>query len=439
MASETSYRGLTIRIGGDVTKLTKALTTANRAITATQGQLKRLNQATKLDPGNTDLMASRLDLVRRKALEVASRMAVLSRAVEDVGRSRSGGATIAELAAKTDDAALEASKARDKYNELNSALATFYATAKKATGIDLHADEHRGNLDSWDKGTSSLRKQLDEGEFGEKTAKIRELVETAQRFRSVWHEVASELNEKNTVARFVDLTNELQRSEAEAAALGREMADLKLNASASDRVKALDRELDELGASADVASGYMRHLDEALKLDPGNTDLVERKIALLASQSEIAKERVSALEAKMDALGADARELAASKGIVELAQGAAKARENFQNAAAKVQVLKGKLAEAQTHEEMLVRQGKVVTSEYIKTTMEVRKLKDNLNAAEKEQEEFYEDAVRLKNAQTYAELAHESDAAKANISACAREQKKLNDSIHFSTNDFLEI
>ena len=86
MASETSYRGLTIRIGGDVTKLTKALTTANRAITATQGQLKRLNQATKLDPGNTDLMASRLDIVRRKALEVASRMAVLSRAVE-IGRA----------------------------------------------------------------------------------------------------------------------------------------------------------------------------------------------------------------------------------------------------------------------------------------------------------------------------------------------------------------
>ena len=152
MASETSYRGLTIRIGGDVTKLTKALTTANRAITATQGQLKRLNQATKLDPGNTDLMASRLDIVRRKALEVASRMAVLSRAVEDVGRSKSGGTTIAELAAKTDDAALEASKATDKYNELNSELATFYATAKKATGIDLHADKHRGNLDSWTPG-----------------------------------------------------------------------------------------------------------------------------------------------------------------------------------------------------------------------------------------------------------------------------------------------
>jgi len=45
-----SYRGLTIRIGGDTTKLTQALHTANQAISGTQSSMKKLSDALKMDP-----------------------------------------------------------------------------------------------------------------------------------------------------------------------------------------------------------------------------------------------------------------------------------------------------------------------------------------------------------------------------------------------------
>ncbi|MBQ3339752.1 MAG: phage tail tape measure protein [Atopobiaceae bacterium] len=439
MATDTSYRGLTIRIGGDVTKLTKALTTANRAITATQGQLKRLNQATKLDPGNTGEMASRLDLVRRKALEVASRMAVLSDAVRQVGDSKSGGNSIKDLARRTEDAALDASKARDRYNELNSSLATFYKLAKKNAGIDLKADENLGNTDAWVRATDTLRKQLDAGKFGDDTEQIRKLVENAQRFKSVWAEVSANLKEKNTVAQFVDLNSELQRSEAEVSALSREMAELRLNDSAPIMVKALDRELDELGASADVASGYMRHLDDALKLDPGNTDLINRKIALLGSQSEITEKQVSTLEAKMRALGTDARDLANSRGVVRLAEDAAKAEKSFVEANDKVTKLKGQLANAEKELEKIAQESGRMGPEYDEARNVVRRFQGDLGKAEKEAEELYEEAVKFKNANAYAQTSVQAAELKAQLAAAKNEAKALNEASKLTTSDYLEI
>ena len=439
MASETSYRGLTIRIGGDVTKLTKALTTANRAITATQGQLKRLNQATKLDPGNTSQMASRLDLVRRKAGEVAARMAVLSDAVRQVGDSRSGGNSIRDLARKTEDAALDASRARDRYNELNSELATFYNVAKKFTGIDLKADDNLGSLSAWNSAMRGLQSQINAGKFGDQTAEIQRLVSNAQRFKSIWQEVSSNLKEKNTVAQFVDLKNELQRAEAEARSLGREMAELKLNDSAPIMVKALDRDLDQLKASADVAAGYMGRLDNALKLDPGNTELVQRKIGLLASQSEIAEKQVSALESKMRSLGIDARNLVESRGMVKIAEDAAKARDSFKDASAKVQLLKGRLEIARSEVEKMKQAGKDSGEGYKKAQNDVKRLERELDKAEKEAEDLYKEAVKLKNANTYAETSVQVAEVKAQLAAAKNEAKALNEASKLTTSDYLEI
>ena len=439
MASETSYRGLTIRIGGDVTKLTKALTTANRAITTTQGQLKRLNQATRLDPGNADNMASRLDLVRRKALEVSTRLATLANAVRQVGDSKSGGSTIKELARNTEDAALDASRARDRYNELNTQLATFYNEAKKATGIDLRADKFLGDKEAWESVTNQMQKMLNEGSFGDRTSEIQRLVDNARKFKDVWHEVSSDLQEKNTVARFVDLNSELQRAKAESMALGREMAELKLADSASPQVKRLDSELDELGASANVASGYMKHLDEALRLDPGNADLVERKLAALGSQSEITQEQISKLEAKMEALGSDARDLANARGIVNLARDSANASESFKTASARVQLLKGRLEEAKAEAEQMKQAGKDSGKGYDDAQKRVKTLETQLERAEKDAEELYKEAVRLKDAHAYAQTSTEAAELKAQLAAAEREAEALQKAGKFTTGDYLEI
>ena len=48
-------KGITVEIGGDTTKLSKALEGVNKDIKGTQTQLKDVQKLLKLDPSNTEL------------------------------------------------------------------------------------------------------------------------------------------------------------------------------------------------------------------------------------------------------------------------------------------------------------------------------------------------------------------------------------------------
>ncbi len=51
--------GITVEIGGDTTKLSKALESVNKKISSTQTQLKDVERLLKLDPTNTELLAQK--------------------------------------------------------------------------------------------------------------------------------------------------------------------------------------------------------------------------------------------------------------------------------------------------------------------------------------------------------------------------------------------
>ena len=61
-------KGITIEIGGDSTKLTSALAKVDNALNKTQSNLRDLNKALKLDPGNADLIKDK-QLELNKAIE----------------------------------------------------------------------------------------------------------------------------------------------------------------------------------------------------------------------------------------------------------------------------------------------------------------------------------------------------------------------------------
>ena len=62
MASK-NIKGITIKIGGDTTELTKALKDVNGVIAKSNSELKSLNQALKLDPKNTELLAQKQEVL----------------------------------------------------------------------------------------------------------------------------------------------------------------------------------------------------------------------------------------------------------------------------------------------------------------------------------------------------------------------------------------
>ncbi len=56
-------KGITVEIGGDTTKLSKALEGVNKNIKNTQTQLKDMEKLLKLDPTNTELLSQKHKLL----------------------------------------------------------------------------------------------------------------------------------------------------------------------------------------------------------------------------------------------------------------------------------------------------------------------------------------------------------------------------------------
>ena len=62
-------RGITVEIGGDTTKLQTALKEVNSQIKNIQAQLRDVNKLLKLDPGNTDLIKQKHELLAQAVSE----------------------------------------------------------------------------------------------------------------------------------------------------------------------------------------------------------------------------------------------------------------------------------------------------------------------------------------------------------------------------------
>ena len=79
-----AYRGLTIRIGGDTTGLSRALRSVNSAITQTQGQLRNLSTALRLDPNNAKAAELQVGAIARQATNTAAKLETLKAAYDQL-------------------------------------------------------------------------------------------------------------------------------------------------------------------------------------------------------------------------------------------------------------------------------------------------------------------------------------------------------------------
>lgn len=82
MASD-AYKGLTIVIDGDVTKLSAKMREVNSSIKSTQTELKAVDRALKLDPGNVDLAKQKFELASKAVQENEKRLKTLKQAESD--------------------------------------------------------------------------------------------------------------------------------------------------------------------------------------------------------------------------------------------------------------------------------------------------------------------------------------------------------------------
>jgi len=84
MASK-NIKGITIEIGGNTTKLQDALKGVDKQVYSLNSDLKSLNQALKLDPKNTDLLAQKQDVLKRNIQATTEKLNTLKEAQKQMG------------------------------------------------------------------------------------------------------------------------------------------------------------------------------------------------------------------------------------------------------------------------------------------------------------------------------------------------------------------
>lgn len=91
-----TYKGLTIKFGGDTTELQGALKSVQSTAKDTQGALKDINRALKFDPGNTDLLVEKEKLLNRAYGETKAKLDAYKAALATLDEKKRNGATLTE-------------------------------------------------------------------------------------------------------------------------------------------------------------------------------------------------------------------------------------------------------------------------------------------------------------------------------------------------------
>ena len=84
-------KGITVEIGGDTTKLSKALESVNKNIKNTQIQLKDVEKLLKLDPRNTELLSQKQKLLADSISATKEKLATLKTAAEQANMALANG------------------------------------------------------------------------------------------------------------------------------------------------------------------------------------------------------------------------------------------------------------------------------------------------------------------------------------------------------------
>ena len=72
-------KGLTVEIGGDTTKLGKALDNVSTKGKSLTGELREVNRLLKVDPGNMDLLAQKQEILAQAISNTKSKLDTLVR------------------------------------------------------------------------------------------------------------------------------------------------------------------------------------------------------------------------------------------------------------------------------------------------------------------------------------------------------------------------
>lgn len=144
-------KGLTVEIGGDTTKLGKALENVNKKTRDLSGELSEVNKLLKMDPGNADLLAQKQEILAEAVENTKEKLETLKEAEKQVQKQFERGEVSEE--------------------QVRALQREIIATTKKMEGYEKAARETAEELEDLgdgakdaQKGTKKVEKGADEAE-----------------------------------------------------------------------------------------------------------------------------------------------------------------------------------------------------------------------------------------------------------------------------------
>lgn len=284
-----SYRGLTVRIGGDATGLVKALHEVSSAANATQSQIRRISKGLSASPESTELLNQRLRRTGELGQDVAARIRELGswqRRLKAEGVDR--------LAASMDNAQYASALAQRRYN-----------------AVDTELERMNRRFLSDAKSAGRLTSELEAMDNAQRNAALHSMGVVGDADYSEYRRLSTfhadfqrQLEDTRRAAQYEDLGVEMASQRAEADRLRRSLVEARASSDAG--IPAGMREARAAIARTDeAAEGLGRELEaveDGLRLDPSSGDLMVRKVKNLSDQLGIARERSRQLNEAISAL-----------------------------------------------------------------------------------------------------------------------------------------
>lgn len=401
------YAGLEIRIGGDTTRLSKALKAPMKAAAELQREIRQITMAMQFDPSNLKNVSTRIKLTADRMEALRSKVQLAGTAMEQLGdkvvRIDGENKTVRELAEETKNVALTAKMADERYNDMVSTIATLYEQfnkvsknaaikelAKYVGGVQKATELAKMNVVEFDtalehldvpasvverfKTLNSMQFHFEgrSGELDKMLEKMEQLgvfttsdVEQVKQLRSQFEVIASDKAAYDLADQFQELGVRIERDKSEAEGLSATMRELDTHSKVSmtDSFVGTKKEIEDIDRAIKSLDEDMKQANAVLKMDPKNLDAAKRAFDDMTQKAELLNQREVLLKQNLERLNTPEVKQAAEEHRnlaewVENARSAAqKARSAYSDQAAELKNLKA--AAERTKESMELLQSKM--------------------------------------------------------------------------------
>lgn len=330
-----AYKGLTIKIGADVSGLTSALAQVNKRASETQRSLRKVDNGLKGNPRSVELLGEKLSQIAQGATLASAKVRLMRSSLDGMR-----GTEVEKAVRSTANLALRAASAKDEYNRLNKEIAALRTNVMSAQGWSIQKIT-KTDPEEIDREIAKLARQNSE------VAKQHRLLKS---LKSSWESVNDEMRLMDGAQSFAKLERDLKLAESEAGRLAREFVQVReelLRVGSTPGLRNVNKELERAKAVSAEAEADMRKLDEALRLDPDSFDLLVKSLISARSQITATEAEVSQLEAKMKELKA-AGASPGDKPMAQLAHEAQIAKSNVEGLRASLAKVDAELSAAKT-------------------------------------------------------------------------------------------